>query len=136
MISEGNYTYGTSPRKYDDYIPAKQETADLKMQVNVMTATSKAILLKALFYIAIAVLFMLCTTAYISQIEYSINEKATQIQSVQSEIASLNLAVERQSTIEVIEARATTELGMVYPSAGQLVFLDGSFNAAKTLANK
>ena len=67
---------------------------------------------------------MIISTAYAASIKVNINTMIKENAVIQGEIENLNVKIESASNIQIVEARATADLGMVYPTAKQLVYVD------------
>lgn len=83
----------------------------------------KAKLLLLIILIGILSIAGVICTAYASQVNYNINELATENAIIQGEIENLDVKVEEANNIKSIEEKALTELGMVYPEYEQMVFI-------------
>ncbi|MBO5666124.1 MAG: hypothetical protein J6S45_01605, partial [Firmicutes bacterium] len=57
-------------------------------------------------------------------LQYDINQIGAQMEEVQADIDNLNVKIKAAANIQAIEARASAELGMVYPTVGRMVYLD------------
>ena len=77
---------------------------------------------------------LILSTAYSASVKYHINTLIKENAVIQGEIENLNVKIESASNIQIVEAKATIELGMVYPTAEQLVFIDGSKETVKDFA--
>ena len=76
--------------------------------------------LLAIFVLMFAVIGI---TAYNSKIQYDINRMNNQIAETQKEIQNLQVQIKSAANITNLENRAA-ELGLVYPTADQIVFLE------------
>ncbi|MDR3243029.1 MAG: hypothetical protein LBT34_03785 [Clostridiales Family XIII bacterium] len=88
-----------------------------------LSAGEKAIMV---FFIALAgavCVGVILVTAYAASIQHGINMAAERTADIRDEIAELNIRLKRDASVEIVEQRALYELGMVYPSDGQLVYL-------------
>ncbi|MPN58789.1 Cell division protein FtsL [bioreactor metagenome] len=77
---------------------------------------------------------LILSTAYAASVKYHINTMIKENAVIQGEIENLNVKIESASNIQIVEARATVELGMLYPTAEQLVFIDGTRETVKDFA--
>ena len=71
----------------------------------------------------LAMLAVIGITAYNSKIQYDINRMNNQIAETQKEIQNLQVQIKSAANITNLENRAA-ELGLVYPTADQIVFLE------------
>lgn len=62
-------------------------------------------------------------TAYNSKIQYDINKLNNQISETQKEIQNLQVQIKTAANITNLESRAA-ELGLMYPTSDQIVFLE------------
>lgn len=79
---------------------------------------------------ALCIAGVICT-AYASQIKHNINTLSRENQVIQGEIQNLDVNIEVANNIKIIEEKAISELGMVYPKYEQMVFIaakSGKFN--------
>jgi len=77
---------------------------------------------------------LILATAYAASIKFNINSLAKENAVIQGEIENLNVKIESANNIQVIEAKATAELGMVYPASSQFVFIDENKETVKDFA--
>lgn len=110
---------------YEGYQEEPQQKQKKKKNINLSLA-EKAKVLFLLMVLGAMCISMIITSAYISQIKYSINETSKQIYTIENEIENIQVSIEQQSKSIAIEEKALKELGMVYPSGDQVVFLDNS----------
>jgi cell division protein FtsL len=68
-------------------------------------------------------LAMIGITAYNSKIQYDINRMNNQIAETQKEIQNLQVQIKSAANITNLESRAA-ELGLVYPTYDQIVYLE------------
>lgn len=67
---------------------------------------------------------MIIASSWMTTIQFDINRISKSTAEVYSEIEKLSVKIERGTSISVIEHRATNELGMIYPAAEQVVYLE------------
>jgi cell division protein FtsL len=73
--------------------------------------------------IFVLMLSMIGVTAYNSKIQYDINKLNNQISETQKEIQNLQVQIKTAANITNLESRAI-ELGLMYPTSDQIVFLE------------
>ena len=73
--------------------------------------------------IFVLLLAVIGITAYNSKIQYDINRMNNQIAQTQKEIQNLQVQIKSAANITNLENRAA-ELGRVYPSSDQIVYLE------------
>ena len=66
---------------------------------------------------------IIVSTAYAAKLQYDINTILNENNILQGEIDNLNVAIKKESNIAIIEEKATSELGMIYPQGSQIVRL-------------
>ena len=77
-----------------------------------------------LLLIFVLLLAVIGITAYNSKIQYDINKKLNnQISETQKEIQNLQVQIKTAANITNLESRAA-ELGLMYPTSDQIVFLE------------
>ena len=76
-----------------------------------------------LLVIFVLMLAVIGITAYNSKIQYDINKMNNQIAETQKEIQNLQVQIKTAANITNLESRAT-ELGLMYPTSDQIVFLE------------
>ena len=83
----------------------------------------KARVVAGLMVIFVLLLAVIGITAYNSKIQYDINRMNNQIAQTQKEIQNLQVQIKSAANITNLENRAA-ELGLVYPSSDQIVYLE------------
>ncbi|HWQ79687.1 MAG TPA: hypothetical protein VN381_12750 [Anaerovoracaceae bacterium] len=136
MAAEKWYEYQDSYKRYGfDMKPrTEKKVVRSKSSSAVINAKDKFRLLLFTAFVGVLCIGLILSTAYAASVKYHINTMIKENQVIQGEIENLNVKIESASNIQIVEARASAELGMVYPSAGQLVFIDGSQEAVKDFA--
>lgn len=76
-----------------------------------------------LLVIFVLMLAVIGITAYNSKIQYDINKMNNQIAETQKEIQNLQVQIKTAANITNLESRAL-ELGLIYPSYDQIVYLE------------
>ena len=76
-----------------------------------------------LLLIFVLLLAVIGITAYNSKIQYDINKLNAQISETQKEIQNLQVQIKTAANITNLESRAV-ELGLMYPTSDQIVFLE------------
>ncbi|MEI8216704.1 MAG: cell division protein FtsL [Eubacteriales bacterium] len=87
------------------------------------TQKDRAKLIMLLLVIGILCVAGVVSTAYATQIKYNLNEISKQNQIIQGEIDNINVIIEGENNITKIEDKALNQLGMVYPSYDQIVYI-------------
>ena len=67
---------------------------------------------------------MIIACAWMSSIQYEINRITKAAETTWEELEKLSVKIEKGTGIGVIELRATEELGMIYPAAEQVVYIE------------
>ncbi len=106
-----------------------------KKKSAVIRGSQKKVMFQALFLGAFLVALIVGFTAFGTTTEYNINKMEGQISELKNDINDINLQITAKSSPETIESRAINELGMVYPSASQYVYInsfsEGVYNNTK-----
>lgn len=84
---------------------------------------NKRILLFTIILIGIIGLGLVITTAYAANIKYQINDTIKENDIIRGEIENLTVQVNEATNIQTLEVKAQTELGMVYPTMDEFVFI-------------
>jgi len=98
-----------------------------------LNAKDKFRLLLVTAFIGVLCIGVILTTAYAASVKYHVNSMIKENAVIQGEIENLNVKIESASNIQIVESKAT-QLGMVYPTAEQLVFIDGTQAPVKDFA--
>ncbi len=114
---------------YDDF----EKSCSEKRKVAITTG-EKVKLLITIFLLGAMCIVMIMSSAYTSQIKYNINSINREISIVEGEIENLIVAIEQESEIVSIEEKAL-DLGMVYPTGEQMVFLENSVREESDFAS-
>lgn len=84
----------------------------------------KAIII-AVLIIGLILISMVILSAVSAQIKHANNELITANQELQDKIDILNIKIESKTNIGTVEKIAKQKLGMVYPEAGQYIYING-----------
>lgn len=106
---------------YDDY---KEDSQVESRRSKAISAGDKIKLLMLLVSLGAMCIVMIMASALTSQIKYNINSINNEINIVEGEIENIVVEIEQESKIIAIEEKAMNELGMIYPSGDQIVFLE------------
>ena len=137
MAAEKWYEYQDSYKRYGlDMKPrtVKNENIKSKSSNAGINAKDKFRLLLITVFIGVLCVGLILSTAYAASVKYHINTLIKENAVIQGEIENLNVKIESASNIQIVEAKATAELGMIYPTPEQLVFIDGSQETVKDFA--
>jgi len=137
MAAEKWYEYQDSYKRYGlDMKPrtVKKETIKSKTPGAGINAEDKFRLLLLTVLIGLLCIGVILTTAYAASVKYHINTMIKENEVIQGEIENLNVKIESASNIQIVESKATMELGMIYPTPEQLVYIDGNQEAVKDFA--
>jgi cell division protein FtsL len=137
MAAEKWYEYQDSYKRYGlDMKPktAKKETIKSKTSSTGINAEDKFRLLLLTVMIGALCIGVILSSAYAASVKYHINTMIKENEVIQGEIENLNVKIESASNIQILESKATTELGMTYPTPEQLVYIDGTQEKTKDFA--
>lgn len=136
MAAEKWYEYQDSYKRYG--LDMKPQTVKKEIRSKrssaVINAKDKFRLLLLTAFVGVLCIGLILSTAYAASIQYHINTMIKENRVIQGEIENLNVKIESASNIQIVEAKASAELGMVYPVAEQLVFIGGSMETVKDFA--
>ncbi|HVI39538.1 MAG TPA: cell division protein FtsL [Anaerovoracaceae bacterium] len=137
MAAEKWYEYQDSYKRYGfDMKPRTEKKDNIKSKSSNtgINAKDKFRLVMLTIFAGILCAALILSTAYAASVKYNINSLIKENTVIQGEIENLNVKIESASNIQIIEARATAELGMMYPTAEQLVFIDENKETVKDFA--
>ena len=89
----------------------------------VISAKDKTRLIMLIVFLGTLCIGIIVSTAYAAKLQYDINTILNENNILQGEIDNLNVAIKKESNIAIIEEKATSELGMIYPQGSQIVRL-------------
>jgi cell division protein FtsL len=119
---EFDFRHGLSP------LPAalvKPEAKPVREKSNgAISAWDKGGMLLLLLFAGLVGIGMILASAWTTSIKYEINQVERAVETTYAEIEKLTVQIEKASGINVIELRATRELGMIYPTAEQVVYIE------------
>ena len=104
--------------------PIQRKPVQTKAMSRVLGIKDKAKLIMLLLVMGIVCIAVVVSAAYASQIKYNINAITRENAVIQGEIENLNVSIEEANNVKVIEEKAITYLGMIYPDYEQIVFID------------
>jgi hypothetical protein len=136
MAAEKWYEYQGSYKRYGiDMKPktVKKESIKSNNSNTGINAKDKFRLLLLTAFIGALCIGLILTTAYAASVKYHINTMIKENAVLQGEIENLNVKIESASNIQIVETKAT-QLGMVYPTPEQLIYIDGSKGTMKDFA--
>lgn len=137
MAAEKWYEYQDSYKRYGiDMKPSTEKKGNIKSKNpnTGINARDKFMLLTITILAGILCVSLILSTAYAASIKYNINSLIKENTVIQGEIENLNVKIESASNIQIVEAKAVAELGMLYPAAGQLIFIDENKETVKDFA--
>lgn len=127
MAAEQWYEYQNNYKRYGlDMKPRAQRKQQVRAKKSpaLITAKDKFRLILFTFFIGILCVGLILTTAYAANVKIQTNTLIKENAVLQGEIENLKVELEKGVNIQVVEYRAMTELGMVYPNPQQLIFLE------------
>ena len=89
-----------------------------------ISVRDKGGMLLVLLFAGFVCIGMIIASAWMSSIQYEINQIEKAAETTRAEIEKLSVRIEKGTGINVIELRATEELGMIYPAAEQTVYIE------------
>lgn len=129
MLAEKNYGYQRERRHYKtDVKLEKVERSEQVYKKNssaVISSKDKLILLALTLFVGLLCVGLILTTAYAAKVKYNINNLTNENAVITGEIEALNVKIKTGTNLQTIEQKAISEIGMVYPTPDQFVFVDG-----------
>jgi len=101
----------------------EKENAKKKAKHNFLTMLST---IAIVVFIATLMSTYIYKSSLVNEAKYDIFNLKAEIKSLNAQIEELNADIENQTELKNIEKIAMEELNMVYPSAEQMVYIDGS----------
>jgi hypothetical protein len=98
--------------------PAREKSKDS------VSAWDRGGMLLLLLFAGLIGVGMVIASAWMTSIKYEINRVTAVVEETRLEIEKLTVKIEKGTGINVIELRATNELGMIYPSEEQVVYIE------------
>ena len=136
IAAEQWYKYQDDYKRYGfDMKPKTERTQNIKSKEKQTISTKEKFRLVLLtIVVGILCVSLILTTAYAAKIKFNINTMLKENVIIQGEIENLNVNINKGKNIQIVEARAVAELGMVYPASNQLVYVQGDTNKIKDFA--
>jgi cell division protein FtsL len=137
MAAEKWYEYQESYRRYGINmrpVIVKEKSSKPRSTNTGINPADKLRLLLLTILIGILCIGIIIASAYAASIKVNINNIIKENAVILNEIEHLNVKIESASNIQIVEAKATAELGMTYPTASQLVYIDKSEITSKDFA--
>jgi len=127
IAAEKWYEYQENYHKYGlDMKPKKKKPLKTEKKSSAMTMTVREKCQVMILALVLAVLSagLIASTAYSAKIKYNINKLVKESVVIEGEIENLNVKIKSQSNIQIVEEKAKTQLGMVYPTHDQYIYID------------
>ena len=137
MAAEKWYEYQKCYKKYGlDMKPVceVEKEEKYKSPCSQISGKDKARLLFLTLFAGLLCICLIITAAYSTQIKFNTNSLLAQAAVVQGEIENLNVAIKSANNVSVIEERAINELGMVYPEADCIAYINADCNTIPDFA--
>ncbi len=99
-----------------------------------INAKDKFSLLVLTVFVGFICVGLIVSTAYAASTKYHINTLMKESAVIQGEIENLNVKIEKASNIQIVEAKAAADLGMIYPTMDRLVYIDTNKETVKDFA--
>ncbi len=128
MAAEKWYEHQTSYQKYGlEMKPLGNRQAESfpKQVKNIINAKDKGRLMGLTVFVGLLCICLIIMAAYSAQVKYNINGIMADSDKVQGEIENLKVELNSASNITSIEQKAEARLGMVYPKAEQITYIEG-----------
>lgn len=96
-----------------------------EMSVSAIASKDRRLAILTVVVLGLIMLGVIFISAYCASIKSEINHVNKEIAVLQEDIDYLKLEIESGSNIATIEDRALKDLGMIYPTADQFVYIEG-----------
>ena len=117
------YEYQESYKKYGFDMKPRETKVNKQKPKAVISAKDKTRLIMLIVFLGTLCIGIIVSTAYAAKLQYDINTILNENNILQGEIDNLNVAIKKESNIAIIEEKATSELGMIFPQGSQIVRL-------------
>ena len=114
------YEYQESYKKYGFDMKPRETKVNKQKPKAVISAKDKTRLIMLIVFLGTLCIGIIVSTAYAAKLQYDINTILNENNILQGEIDNLNVAIKKESNIAIIEEKATSELGMIYPQGSQI----------------
>ncbi|MDR2089661.1 MAG: hypothetical protein LBP73_09930 [Clostridiales Family XIII bacterium] len=116
---EFDFRHGLSP------VSAKPEAKPARAKSkDGVSAWDRGGMLALLLFAGLVGIGWIIASAWMTSIQYEINQITAAVEETHTEIEKLTVKIEKGTGINVIEMRAIHELGMIYPTAEQVVYIE------------
>lgn len=116
--------------RYQKYgLDMKPVSERMKIQkpkaIGLAAVSAKEKLCMLLFTVFLGALFIafISTTAYASKVQYDINTLTSDYNEIQGDIENLQVKIKSDTNIQIVEQKAISRLGMVYPTMNAVVYI-------------
>ena len=123
VAAEQWYEYNNSYKKHGPELKPREEKPVRKRPEPTVTLSDKAEMISLILIAGVLCLCLLVSIAYAANVRYEINTIAKENAALSGEIENLNVKIKNATNIRSVEEKAVDELGMIYPSSEQFVFL-------------
>lgn len=123
MTAEKWYEYNSSYKKHGLDMKPREEKTVRKAPAPSITLGDKVKMIMLVFVAGILGVCVIVSAAYTANVKYEINTIVKENAELMGEIENLNVKIKNATNIRTVEEKASAELGMIYPSSEQFVFL-------------
>ena len=123
MTAEKWYEYQNNYRRHGFDMRPKVTKPVYEPKPSTVSLQERIKIISLVFLAGLLCIGLIISTAYVAGVRHEINNLSRQSLRVQGEIENLNIKVQRATNIRTIEQRAKEELGMIYPSPENFIFL-------------
>jgi cell division protein FtsL len=117
------YEHHNRYRKYGIEMKEYEQEPEVEAQNSSVTIQDKFKIILLLLFVGFLCVSVIISAAYVATVRHEINTITRQSADIRGKIENLNVEIERATNIRIIEERAKNELGMIYPSGSEIVFL-------------
>ena len=126
MTAEKQYEYRESYSRYGmDMKPQRTKKAKKAAKPIVeISAKDKLRIIGVMLCIGIMCAGLIVSAAYSASLKFEINSIIMENSDLQGEIENLNVKLKENTNIAAIEEKALNELGMMYATSEQIIYID------------
>ena len=123
MTAEQWYEYQDNYKRYGLDMKPKAVNHAAAERNNEITIKEKIVMISFILLIGALCGLLIVSAAYSAGVKYDINNIIRENEQTVGEIENLKVTVKNTTNIRAVEEKAKNELGMIYPSSENFVFL-------------
>jgi len=123
MTAEKWYEYQTDYKRYGLDMKPREDRPVREAAAPAVTLGDKIKMVSLILIAGALCVCLIISAAYAANVNYKINTISKENSELSGEIENLNVKIKNATNIRTVEKIAENELGMIYPSSEQFVFL-------------